>query len=154
MLRVKDILKTKRNKGVVLHVEHDDAITVVIDIMVKNDVGSCAVFKDKHFLGMTTFREVLVAIESHGFDKVQSIKCESLVEQHRHCATPEDTIDQIRNIMTANHIRYLPVIDEAHKLTNVISFYDVAKCAAKAVDFENKMLKEYIGDWPDNFKQD
>jgi hypothetical protein len=30
----------------------------------------------------------------------------------------------------------------------VISFYDVAKAVVDAQNFENKMLKAYIRDWP------
>jgi hypothetical protein len=31
----------------------------------------------------------------------------------------------------------------------VISFYDVAKTVVDAQDFENRMLKAYIRDWPE-----
>ncbi|MFM2121339.1 MAG: hypothetical protein RL722_2807, partial [Pseudomonadota bacterium] len=30
----------------------------------------------------------------------------------------------------------------------VISFYDVAKAVVESQDFENRMLKAYIRDWP------
>jgi hypothetical protein len=30
----------------------------------------------------------------------------------------------------------------------VISFYDVAKAVVDSQDFENRMLKAYIRDWP------
>jgi hypothetical protein len=33
-------------------------------------------------------------------------------------------------------------------LMGVISFYDVAKAVVDAQDFENRMLKAYIRDWP------
>ena len=51
--------------------------------------------------------------------------------------------------MTNRHIRYLPVVQDG-KVSDVISFYDVARSrsVAKAADFENRMLKEYIRDWP------
>jgi hypothetical protein len=34
-------------------------------------------------------------------------------------------------------------------LMGVISFYDVAKAVVDSQDFENKMLKAYIRDWPE-----
>jgi len=34
-------------------------------------------------------------------------------------------------------------------LMGVVSFYDVAKAVVDAQNFENKMLKAYIRDWPD-----
>ena len=33
-------------------------------------------------------------------------------------------------------------------LMGVISFYDVAKAVVESQDFENRMLKAYIRDWP------
>jgi hypothetical protein len=34
-------------------------------------------------------------------------------------------------------------------LMGVISFYDVAKAVVDSQNFENKMLKAYIRDWPE-----
>jgi len=34
----------------------------------------------------------------------------------------------------------------------VISFYDVAKAVVESQDFENRMLKAYIRDWPEESK--
>jgi hypothetical protein len=36
----------------------------------------------------------------------------------------------------------------------VISFYDVAKAVVDSQNFENKMLKAYIRDWPDGEEKD
>jgi CBS domain-containing protein len=41
----------------------------------------------------------------------------------------------------------MPVIDKM-MLMGVISFYDVAKAVVDSQNFENKMLKAYINDWP------
>ena len=43
--------------------------------------------------------------------------------------------------------RYLPVLQD-DKLLGVISFRDVAKAVLEEQDFENKMLKGYIKNWP------
>ena len=42
----------------------------------------------------------------------------------------------------------MPIMDGS-TLMGVISFYDVAKAVVDSQDFENKMLKAYIRDWPD-----
>jgi hypothetical protein len=41
----------------------------------------------------------------------------------------------------------MPVMDKA-MLMGVVSFYDVAKTVVDSQNFENKMLKAYIRDWP------
>ena len=147
-MKVKDILQNKRRRGEILRVGAKDAIAAAVRIMVQNDTGSVAVYDGEKFAGMLTFREVLIALEREGFDKASTTGCGELIDEERGgYATPEDGVDQIRNLMTSKHIRYLPVVQDG-RLTDVISFYDVARSVAKAADFENRMLKEYIRDWP------
>ena len=50
--------------------------------------------------------------------------------------------------MLERHARYMPVMDK-RMLMGVISFYDVAKAVVDSQNFENKMLKAYIRDWPE-----
>lgn len=42
-----------------------------------------------------------------------------------------------------------PLVMENGALIGVLSFHDVAKAALRAVNFENKLLKKYIKDWPE-----
>mgnify|MGYP002384382931 CR=1 FL=1 len=44
--------------------------------------------------------------------------------------------------------RYLPVMDDT-MLMGVVSFHDVAKAVLEEQSFENRMLKSYIKNWPD-----
>ena len=61
--------------------------------------------------------------------------------------SPDDSIEHLREVMTKNHVRYLPVRD-GDKLLGVISFHDVAKSVIKETSFENRLLKRYIKNWP------
>ena len=61
--------------------------------------------------------------------------------------TPETEIDEVRRMMLSRHARYMPVMDGT-TLMGVLSFYDVAKAVVEGQDFENRMLKAYIRDWP------
>jgi CBS domain-containing protein len=61
--------------------------------------------------------------------------------------TPETELDEVRRMMLQRHARYLPVMSQK-TLMGVISFYDVAKAVVDSQDFENRMLKAYIRDWP------
>lgn len=149
-MKVSDILKTKKRAGDILSVNAGDAISAAVDIMVSNDTGSVVVYDaQKRFIGMLTFREVLAALHKHGYDAGSRVLCgDAMDKAHQECATPDDTVDQIRSIMTGNHIRYLPVVQNG-ELTDVISFFDVARSIAKAANYENRLLKEYIRNWPE-----
>ena len=69
------------------------------------------------------------------------------MDDHPLTCTPETEIDEVRRMMLGRHARYLPVMTE-RTLMGVISFYDVAKAVVDSQDFENRMLKAYIRDWP------
>ena len=61
-MKVKDILDNKRRR--ILQVGKTDAISSAVSIMVENDTGSVAVYDGpEKFVGMLTFREVLIAVE-------------------------------------------------------------------------------------------
>jgi CBS domain-containing protein len=67
--------------------------------------------------------------------------------------TMETDMDEVRRMMLDRHARYMPVV-ENRMLMGVISFYDVARAVVDAQNFENKMLKAYIRDWPEEEKGD
>ena len=97
-------------------------------------------------VGMLTFREVINALAQNG-GAVGSSTVRSAMDDHPVSCSPETELDETRRIMLLRHARYMPVMD-AQVLMGVISFYDVAKAVVDSQDFENKMLKAYIRDWP------
>lgn len=146
---VKEILAGKHRSGQPLGVGPDSPVSEAIGVMVEHDTGSCVVTDDAgKLLGMVTFREILRGLDESSAAALQT-PARAVMDKDPIVATPEDTVDQIRQVMTKNHIRYLPVMT-AGRLSDVISFYDVARAVAKNTDFENRMLKNYISDWPES----
>ena len=97
--------------------------------------------------GMLTFREVIRQIVKNGGQAGTALVRDAMDAQPLTC-TGETDIDDVRRMMLEHHARYMPVMDGA-MLMGVISFYDVAKAVVDGQNFENKMLKAYIRDWPD-----
>ncbi len=97
-------------------------------------------------LGMLTFREVINAVVANG-GSVGTRQVRGVMDDAPLTCTPETEIDEVRRMMLMRHARYMPVLDQ-RTLMGVISFYDVAKTVVDAQDFENRMLKAYIRDWP------
>ena len=148
-MKVSDILKTKKRAGEILSVKAEDNIQQAVDMMVSHDTGSVVVYRGDDFIGMVTFREVLLTLHARGYEAGATAQCGDMVDKDNLCcATPDDSVDQIRNLMTSRHIRYLPVVQDG-VLTDVVSFYDVARSIVKAANFENRLLKEYIRNWPE-----
>ena len=61
--------------------------------------------------------------------------------------TPSTEVNELRRVMVESHARYVPVMDDG-VLLGILSFHDVARSVLEAQSFENRMLKAYIRDWP------
>ena len=143
-MKVSDILRVK---GSTLYtVTPDEPLTHAIDAMAEKDIGSLVVMEHGELVGMLTFREVIQAVVRNG-GAVGSTIVRTVMDDAPLTCTPETEIDEVRRMMLQRHARYMPVMEQ-RTLMGVISFYDVAKAVVDSQDFENRMLKAYIRDWP------
>jgi CBS domain-containing protein len=143
-MKVSDILRVKG--GTLYTAAPDDALAEAVTTMSANDIGSLVVMDHGDLVGMLTFREVIQAIVANG-GSVGQAQVRSVMDDAPLTCTPETEIDEVRRMMLGRHARYMPVITQ-RTLMGVISFYDVAKAVVDGQDFENRMLKAYIRDWP------
>lgn len=143
-MKVSDILRVKG--GTLYTVTPEEQLAVAVRTMAERDIGSLVVMEHGDLVGMLTFREVILAIVHNGGTVGTSI-IRSVMDNHPLTCTPETEIDEVRRMMLERHARYMPVVTQ-RTLMGVISFYDVAKAVVDSQDFENRMLKAYIRDWP------
>jgi CBS domain-containing protein len=145
-MKVSDILRVKGNT--LYTTTPDEPLAKAVEVMAEKDIGSLVVMEYGDLVGMLTFREVIqTVVKNGGFVGTYSVRA-SMDDAPLTCTTETD-LDEVRRMMLAQHARYLPVMD--HKmLMGVVSFYDVARAVVDAQNSENKMLKAYIRDWPDD----
>ncbi len=144
-MKVSDILRVKG--GTLFTMQSDEPLARAMNDMAEKDLGSLVVMTQGALAGMLTFREVIRQIVKNGGQVGASLVRDAMDAQPITC-TGETDIDDVRRMMLEHHARYMPVMDGA-MLMGVISFYDVAKAVVDGQNFENKMLKAYIRDWPD-----
>ena len=135
-------------KGKVLFtVSSNRALSEAVAIMTEQDVGSLVVFDKGRMVGLLTFREVLKAVHRHK-GNLASVKVEDVMLSAPITASPDMETNELRHLLIENHQRYVPVMDGT-TLMGVLSFLDVAKSVLEEQNFENKMLKNYIKNWPE-----
>ena len=139
-----DILRVKG--GTLFTVSPDQPLSAAIETMADRDIGSLVVMDHGHMVGMLTFREVILAIVKNG-GSIGNTMIRSVMDDSPLSCTPETEMDEVRRMMLDRHARYMPVMTQS-TLMGVISFYDVARAVVDSQDFENRMLKAYIRDWP------
>ena len=142
---VRDIVKMKGSN--IFSIAPSGPVSEALAVMVKNDIGSLVVLDGGRLAGMLTFREILNALDANG-GSLGSLKVSDVMIKNPACGSPEDSLEDLREMMNKDHIRYLPV-KEGDKLLGVISFHDVANAVIKETTFHNRLLKSYIKNWPE-----
>ena len=149
-MKVSDILRVKGNT--LYTVTSTEPLSQAVDIMAERDIGSLVVMDHGDLTGMLTFREVIQAIVKNG-GSVGTLQVRSAMDDAPLTCTLETDMDEVRRMMLDRHARYMPVMDKK-MLMGVISFHDVARAVVDSQNFENKMLKAYIHDWPEGEGED
>lgn len=144
-MKVSDILRVKG--GTLYTVSPDERLDTAVQTMAQYDIGSLAVMEHGELVGMLTFRELIETLADNG-GQLGTRTVRSVMDDHPMTCTPETELEAVRPMMLERHTRYMPVM-ESRMLMGVISFYDVAKAVVDSQNFENKMLKAYIRDWPE-----
>jgi CBS domain-containing protein len=143
-MQVKEILRVKGNR--LLSIEPAGRAVDAVTTMAKENLGSLVVLEQGRMVGMLTFHELLRALASRS-GTLGDLKVSDIMVRNPVTATPEMAVNDLRRTMIDTGARYLPVVQDG-KLIGVISFRDVAKAVLEEQDFENKMLKGYIKNWP------
>ena len=144
-MQVKEILRVKGSR--LLSIEPSGRAVDAVATMAKENLGSLVVLERGRMIGMLTFHEILRALADRA-GTLGDTRVSELMARDPVCAAPDMEVNDLRRTMLESGARYLPVMQDA-KLLGVISFRDVAKAVLEEQDFENKMLKAYIRDWPD-----
>jgi CBS domain-containing protein len=149
-MKVSDILRIKGNT--LYTVEPSEPLIKALGLMAERDIGSLVVVEYGDLVGILTIRELANVLVKTGGNVKTTIVRTAMDDSPLTC-TLETNIDEVRRMMLNLHARYMPVMDKG-LLMGVISFHDVARAVVDSQNFENKMLKAYIHDWPEGHVPD
>jgi len=143
-MQVKEILRVKGNR--LLSIEPSGRAADAVKTMAEENLGSLLVLDHERMVGILTFHELLQALAARG-GALGDLRVQDVMSPDPVTAAPDMEVNDLRRTMLETGARYLPVLQD-DKLLGVISFRDVAKAVLEEQDFENKMLKGYIKNWP------
>ena len=155
-MEVREVLKVKDSALFTAH--PNTLLSEAVIMMAENDIGAVVVMEAGKLVGMLTFREVLRILAQRQTERrvgptppIAEILVGEAMQTEPPITSPDMDVDELRRLMVTTHTRYLPVMD-GDTLMCVISFHDVAKAVLEERNFENKLLKAYIKDWPEEAK--
>lgn len=149
-MQVREILRVK---GTALFtITENQALTEALAALAEYDIGSLVVMGGGKMVGMLTFREMLLAVHQRG-GNIDGVLVRDVMVRDPVSADPDMEANDLRRLLIERRVRYLPVMEEG-TLLGVISFLDVAKAVLEEQGFENRMLKNYIKNWPSETDDD
>jgi len=127
----------------VITVSPHDSIASVVNVLANNRIGAVPVVDEGGSLaGIISERDIIRAMARHG-DGVTKLTAASLMRREVKTCTPEDSLVDLMQVMTHEHIRHVPVLKDG-ALHGIVSMRDVVKSRLDEMEFEVEELRRYI----------
>ena len=92
--------------------------------------------------GIVSERDLVHAIATHGTPALE-LEAAHIMTRNVVTCDPDDSIDQVMQVMTAGRFRHLPVVQRG-ELIGLISIGDVVKARLAETEHEKEALRAYI----------
>ncbi len=130
-------------EGKVITVGIDEKITEVIRTLAVERLGAVVVMDDDGKLaGIISERDIVRALNERGAG-VRDVGVGDLMTRSVITCTPENSIEEVMELMTSHQIRHLPVVD-GDALLGVVSMLDVVKSRLREVETDYSVLRTFM----------
>lgn len=144
-MRIADVLTAK---GSQIHtIRPTDTVLDAVRKMVEHNTGSLLVTEGREIRGIITERDYLRRIALEGRTSRET-RVSEIMTSKVVVVEPHVEVEEAMAIMTARHIRHLPVLDQG-KLAGIVSIGDLAKQLSRDRKYQVQYLTDYItGKYP------
>ena len=140
MHTVQQILRAKH--GTLLSISPDADVFDALATMARHDVGALAVLDRGRLVGMFSERDYARKVILQGKTS-RDTPVSAIMTAPVLTVRPENTVQDCMALMTANHVRHLPVVDD-EAVIGMISIGDVVKALLSHQEFVIEQLQHYI----------
>ena len=140
MNTVRQLLKVKGEH--VWTISKESTVLDSLELMAEKRIGSLVVIEDGQVAGIFTERDYARRVGPERRNPEET-RIEEVMTRELITVNPTQTVNECMVLMTDNHIRHLPVLDEG-RLVGIISVGDVVKDMIEELEFHVEQLKSYI----------
>ena len=120
----------------------DATVYDALSLMAAKNVGALVVVEGASVVGILSERDYARKVILKGkFSKDTRVR--EIMTEKVYFVRPEQTIEECMAVMTAEHIRHLPVLTD-DRLTGIVSIGDVVRVIISDKEFLIKQLEHYI----------
>ena len=138
--KVRDILRVKG--GHVWTVAPDDTVFDALKLMADKNIGSVLVMDGEKLAGILSERDYARKVVLHGKTS-RHLPVREIMTGDVQTISPDENIDRCMALMTAKHIRHLPVVEDG-RVVGLISIGDVVKAVIEDQAFLLDQMEAYI----------
>ncbi len=139
MKTVKDILKEPRCE--IWSVSPMTTAYEALEVMAEKDIGALLVFENEQLVGIFSERDYARKVILKGKASKDTPVSELMTKQIFYIK-PENTLNDCMALMTAKHIRHLPVFDN-NRVMGIVTIRDVVKAIVSEQEIRIEAL-EYL----------
>lgn len=144
MISVSDLLKDKGNQ--VWSIDDSATLSDALHLLDEKDVGALPVMDGESLAGIFSERDFARAIATDPKLPLDTL-VSNLMTKDVLTVTPNDSIEKCMKLMTDQHIRHLPVVDNG-KMIGIVSIGDAVKLFITDTKSFISSLEDYIqGRW-------
>ena len=145
-MKVRSITK---NKGkAVIGLTPADTLDQAVSLMMEHRIGSLVVTENDKLIGILSERDLLSVLHKKHAMWAPLTIADAMTADPYVCE-PDNTLEEVMSMMVEKNVRHLPVVYKG-KLEGMLSITDIVEELLKKAEFENKLLKNYIQNWPDD----
>lgn len=141
MITVASVLSIKGRS--VITVAPQRSLREAVELLSARGIGAVVVTgSDGAVLGILSERDIVRVLAAEGPRALDNTVARIMTTRVKTCV-PDDTVDDVMDMMTMGRFRHVPVI-EGSELVGIVSIGDVVKHRLAQIENEHRELREYI----------
>ena len=137
-------LAEKLTERELITVNENDQLLVAINKLVKYNIGAIPVINNnKKLAGIISERDIVKALANYINKDYSILLVNQLMTKKVISCEKEVLSDKLMELMTINKIRHIPIVENNAPI-GIVSIGDVVNRLIEKVQYENKMLKDFV----------
>jgi CBS domain-containing protein len=147
MMKVRSVTKNKGKPVITL--SPTDTLDQAVSLMMDHRIGSILIVDPDSLVGIISERDLLRVLHQGLDQSLADITVKAAMTPNPITCDPDNSLEEAMTMMVDNNIRHLPVVYNG-KLEGMLSITDIVEKLLEKAKFENKLLKNYIQNWPED----
>ena len=137
-------LAEKQTERALITVNEKDKLLDAINKLVKYTIGAIPVINNnKKLVGIISERDIVKALSNYKNKDYSILLVNQLMTKTVISCEKEVLSDKLMELMTINKIRHIPIVENNAPI-GIVSIGDVVNRLIEKVQYENKMLKDFV----------